>query len=500
MKKFLIAGSSLAAVAAAGSAGAVDVTLGGSIDMGVKYGVGKNKAGDDHFKYLDNYQSISISVAAAGTTDAGLKFGGSFGISTADELVFDPYATAAGKKAMKIVNSATEAGIRGVAYNVSGGAKVTAGQIVSVKINSAWQGVASSTVGYAVDVPAPATASAVCKIAGEVTDGNGNVTRGVGNSEAIDAGYAKAGKMTAAADANMTANINGALSYVSAVNGNLAKVDTGAAVDAKSVFMGPFMEVMMTSSTTKMVVGGVCVTNKWEASKTNIHMDVSSRVLHVSDASIYIEGGFGKLSVSTGAYGGSVAGIGGAGDQVKIDGKLNATLSSVSFMGMSGSGAVALDTINLSQRPNYAFGTSIDLLGLTFAVEMEDTQTTDGADNDTWIDLWDAGTSYDLNGMSVGIATDSAGAWAMSLGYELMGFSMSSVVENIKAKNNEKSGLSIDTSFSTSLNGVGISVGLDEDLAWTLGASYSMGNSGLSMYVNYAQADEAGKIGATMSF
>ena len=498
MKKFLIAGSSLAAVAAAGSAGAVDVTLGGSIDMGVKYGVGKNKAGDDHFKYLDNYQSISISVAAAGTTDAGLKFGGSFGISTADELVFDPYATAAGKKAMKIVNSATEAGIRGVAYNVSGGAKVTAGQIVSVKINSAWQGVASSTVGYAVDVPAPATASAVCKIAGEVTDGNGNVTRGVGNSEAIDAGYAKAGKMTAAADANMTANINAAATYVSAVNGSLAKVDTGAAVNAKSVFMGPFMEVMMTSSTTKMVVGGVCVTNKWEASKTNIHMDVSSRVLHVSDASIYIEGGFGKLSVGTGAYGGSVAGVGGAGDQVKIDGKLNATLSSVSFLGFSGHGAVALDTVDLSQRPNYAFGTSTNLLGLTIAVEMEDEQG-DGTTN-TYIDKWDAGTSYDLNGMSVGIATDSAGAWAMSLGYELMGFSMSSVVENIKAKNNEKSGLSIDTSFSTSLNGVGISVGLDEDLAWSIGASYSMGGSGLNIYANYSQADNGGKIGATMSF
>ena len=41
MKKFLIAGSSLAAVAAAGSAGAVDVTLGGSISMSVDYGLGK---------------------------------------------------------------------------------------------------------------------------------------------------------------------------------------------------------------------------------------------------------------------------------------------------------------------------------------------------------------------------------------------------------------------------------------------------------------------------
>ncbi len=83
MKKFLIAGSSLAAVAAAGSAGAVDVTLGGSIDMGIKYGVGKGADAANGFTLTDNYQSISISVAAAGTTDAGLKFGGSFGISTA---------------------------------------------------------------------------------------------------------------------------------------------------------------------------------------------------------------------------------------------------------------------------------------------------------------------------------------------------------------------------------------------------------------------------------
>ena len=88
----------------------------------------------------------------------------------------------------------------------------------------------------------------------------------------------------------------------------------------------------------------------------------------------------------------------------------------------------------------------------------------------------------------------------MSLGYELLGFSMSSVVENVAPGGGEKSGLSIDTSFSTSLNGVGISVSLNEDLAMTLGASYSMGGSGLTMYVNYSQEDEGGKIGATMSF
>ena len=67
MKKFLIAGSSLAAVAAAGSAGAVDVTLGGSIDMNVKYGVGKDTPsgfaiGENPFKHLKQEMPVNIAI------------------------------------------------------------------------------------------------------------------------------------------------------------------------------------------------------------------------------------------------------------------------------------------------------------------------------------------------------------------------------------------------------------------------------------------------------
>ena len=492
MKKFLIAGSSLAAVAAAGSAGAVDVTLGGSIDMGVEYGVGKDTPSG--FGIGDNYQSISISVAAAGTTDAGLKFGGSFGISTATELVFNPYGAAGSKNAMKLVNSDADVALRGIAYNVSGGAPVTASEMVSVKINSAWHAAGSTITDYAVSISSIASTSAVCKLAGGVESGTGNVTRGSNSSASISSGPAKAGLASSNASAVMSMSTESGSNAVS-VDAMSVVVDSGSAIVADTVAMGPFMEVMMTSSTTKMVIGGVCVTHAANASETKIHMDVASRVMHVSDASIYIEGGFGKLSLSTGAYGGSVSGIGSAGDQVSVDGAVNATLSSVSFLGFSGHGAVAVDSINLAGRPNYAFGTSTNLLGLTIAVEMEDEQGTTG-----YIDKWDAATSYDLNGMSVGIATDSNKDWAMSLGYELLGFSMSSVVENVAPGGGEKSGLSIDTSFSTSLNGVGISVGLDENLAMSLGASYSMGGSGLSIYVKYSQADNGGKIGATMSF
>ena len=523
MKKFLIAGTSLAAVAVAGSAGAVDITLGGSIDMGMEYGIGKglvDKAAAN-FALGDNFQSISISVAVAGTTDAGLKFGGSFGVSTAEELKFKPYDTKTSdtkKHLFKLVNSSADVKLRGVGYNVSGGALVKPGSMASVKINSAWYDAGSKITTYDGQFNSIASTSAVCKIAGYVDDlentATGRVSRENHNATFGEMQYLPPGRLNlinTGAEVDIIANtiddVYGGDSVDAEKTANGYKVDIDDDPDLVDptgavVYVGPFMEVMMTSSTTKMVSGGVCISHQAKASKTAFYMDVASRVLHVSDASIYIEGGFGKLSVGTGAYGGSVAGIGSAGDEVEIAGDLVATLSSVSFMGLNGHGAVALDTVSLAGRPNYSFGTSIDLLGLTFAVEMEDQLQADQEDTtaNTYIDVWDAATSYDFNGMAVGIATDSDGDWAMSLGYELMGFSMSSIVENVAPGNSKKSGLSIDTSFSTSLNGVGISVALDEDLAMTLGASYTMGNSGLTMYVNYSQADSGGKIGATMSF
>ena len=85
MKKFLIAGSSLAAVAAAGSAGAVDVTLGGSIDMGIDFGLGKDNG---NLVLGSAYNEISLSLSAAGTTDGGLMFGGSFTLGTVAEIEF----------------------------------------------------------------------------------------------------------------------------------------------------------------------------------------------------------------------------------------------------------------------------------------------------------------------------------------------------------------------------------------------------------------------------
>ena len=164
MKRFLIAGSSLASLTAASSVGAVDITLGGSIDMGVEFGLGKNY-GNLVFDFA--YNQITLSLSAAGTTDSGLRFGGNFTLGTATEIEFNPYASADGAKylAQKTNNDRTD--ILGHAYNVSGGGAVDVADIVSVKINSDWLGIDSDAVQNIFPIGTSFSSSAMGDLGGE---------------------------------------------------------------------------------------------------------------------------------------------------------------------------------------------------------------------------------------------------------------------------------------------------------------------------------------------
>ena len=554
MKKFLIAGSGLAAVAAAGSAGAVDVTLGGSIEMGIEYGLGKKHDGFT-FTGSSAYQDISINISAAGTTDAGLKFGGSFSINSAEEMKLNLYENGGNKYIAKLVNTDATAGIKGVAYNVSGGKQVLAASMVSVKINSAWHAAKSKLTGYGVAVGAIAENSAICKIAGKAAEGtaaaadtdNAGVIAAANDVAVarLDAdgavlsqidldgvaagdGYLAAGRLTA----NTAANQAGISLTAGTVDGGhkvhveLGAADTDAAdgadadwnvyiddgantlfdsasddvvVNDAAVYAGPYAEVKMTSSTTKMVVGAVCVTNVVDGSETAAYLDPASRILEVSNASIFLEGGFGKLTLQQGDYSGKVAAIGAAGDQATISSSgLVAVLEGASFMGMSGYGAVDVGSIKMGSRPNYMLGTSVDLMGLTVAVEMED-ETVSSGDN-KYIDKWDMGTSYAIGDLSMNFVLDSASDWAVSASASVAGFTASSVIENVAKNASKKAGLSIDTTLSTDFNGISVSIGLDEDMDYTLSGSYALGSSGLAITASYDSEDNGGKVAAKMSF
>ena len=89
-------------------------------------------------------------------------------------------------------------------------------------------------------------------------------------------------------------------------------------VASAAVYVGPFMEVMMASSETKMVVGAACLEGN-DSSATAFFMNNASDVMTVSNASIYIDGGFGRLSLQSGDYAGGVSAIAGAGDAADID-------------------------------------------------------------------------------------------------------------------------------------------------------------------------------------
>ena len=574
MKKFLIAGSSLAAVAAAGSAGAVDVTLGGSIDMGVEFGVGKNKGS---LAIGDAYNSISLSLAAAGTTDGGMKYGGSFTLSTAEELEFSLYGD--DKKHFKYtVKNFTD--LEAAVYDVSGGMHIPEENIVAVKINSSWRTVSNNTrtdYGYPValsDEGIKYASTNICKIAGRVdmtsggvadtastpwtvtrpTEGGDNIADVLTftNKAPID-GYLPAGRLQNP-DSVVGDNINnggglavnGGVGFELTVAGptstnifitdaaddtdtfvkgdatladkfnvgfgdadkdGVVRVDgegdtqedadgnvNNEVVTDAAVYMGPFMEVMLQSSSTKMVIGAACVTGR-ETSSTAFYMDNVSKVVVASDASIFIEGGFGKLTLQTSDYAGAVSAIGDAGDQADIgaDG-LVAIVEGVGLLGANPYFAVDLEAKRSLNSLEVLTGGTIDMGGLSAAIDVE----LDNADGVIGIGSWDLGLDYAMGDMAVSFVVDSANDWGMSASMDVAGFGVDATIYNKALEDHKKSGLFYDVSASTSLNGFGLSLGVDQDLQPTVSLSKSMG--GLSIYAGYDAGDEGGKVGATLSF
>ena len=565
MKKFLIAGSSLAAVAAAGSAGAVDVTLGGSIDMGVDFGLGKAAR---EMAITDTHNKITLKLSVAGTTDGGLKYGGSFGMGTDAELSFAPYA----HDGQKYLVKATQEGptdIIGNARAVSGGATVggaSGGNIVAVKINSDWVSVGDTQTAYKYPSSGNFQSTNICKIAGRgAVRSSGMVWRG--DSEvAVDSTtapvYLPAGRFSlrsfsgaisgSTLDAAPTVSTTttepftarniltgvetpmGAKAqitrgtavnvYVTSTafvsryyNGNKAQVTVKPSIESAAkgpkstpyqpkveyvvtsaaVYLGPFMEVQLASSTTKMVVGAVCVEGI-EASETVYHMNNKSKVVTAGSASIYVEGGFGKLTLQSGDYSGAVSAIGGAGDEAGIDADgLVVVASGVGVFGANPYLAMDLAEGSNPGSVELAAGGSFDFGGLSAAVDLG---LAGGLDSliGTEIGAWDLGLSYQMGDLALAAATDSDNDWGLKASMALAGFAVSTTFTSEGAADHEKSGIMYSVSASTSLNGFGLSIGFDQGLQPSVGVSYSLGALGLS--AGYDASENGGKLGATLSF
>ena len=566
MKKFLIAGSSLVSVAAAGSVGAVDVTLGGSIDMGVEFGLGKDNG---NLTLGSAYNQISLSLSAAGTTDGGLRFGGSFTIGTAAEIEFKPYASADGAKYLAQNTNNNRTVILGHAYNVSGGGAVDVEDIVSVKINSDWIGVDSDAVQNMLPIETSFSSSAICKLAGKGTNRgpalhfpdfenyelqqntwqsgplynqNVNVPTYVGSQgpeywPAGQIGYIQRAVQTPGQPARtrekdaflfrqqvvyFTLNsVNAGVSGLSSPNfmqmpANSGTVNetyferhskgyvkfgaptgtptTSNSVTGAKVFVGPFMEVAMASSSTKMVVGALCLDGN-EESGTAFYMDNASKVTTVSDASIYIEGGFGKLSLQNSDYTGGVTAIAGAGDQADIeaDGWVIAA-EGYGLMGANPFIAMGLSKGDSLGDIEVITGGTFDLGGLSAAFDVRLDNPTDVLG----ISSWDLGATYAMGDLALGFATDSSNGWGLSAAMDIAGFGVSAVFGSSSAGDHQKSDITYSVSATTALNGYNLAIGFDQELQPTVGVEYDLG--GLNLYANYDATDEGGSVGATLSF
>ena len=556
MKMFLIAGSSLAAVAAAGSAGAVDVTLGGSINMGVEFGLGKNA---NDLAFSDAFNEVSLSIAAAHTTDGGLSFGGAFTMGTAASIEFAPYADAAGDKflAKRTVDGRTN--INANLWNVSGGGAVASANVVSVKINSDWLGIDQQQVEYTLALGS-FTSSNICKLAGRGTTvgasiplrawaGGGPAAGGIG-AAGVDGGYLPAGQfaatdttvlktVTASSTAVLSVPIGTNGESMSTTRGAVAQISNGnglnptatakttsrvtvatdlastasstrymtvtkARVDvdgddsfdvaSAAVYVGPFMEVMMASSETKMVVGAACLSGN-DSSATAFFMNNASDVMTVSNASIYIDGGFGRLSLQSGDYAGGVSAIAGAGDAADIDaGGLVLIAQGLGILGANPYIAVDLNSGDSLGALEVITGGTIDLGGLSASIDV-------ALDNPTdvfGVSAWDLGATYALGDLGLAFATDSSSDWGLRASMAIAGFNVSTTFGSSTASDHTKAGITYSVSASTALNGFGLALGFDQDLQPTVGVNYDLG--GLVLSAGYDAGDQGGSLGATLTF
>jgi hypothetical protein len=267
----------------------------------------------------------------------------------------------------------------------------------------------------------------------------------------------------------------------------------GPTVTSARIYAGPFMEVKMASSTTKLAVGAVCVEGL-NTSEAVFYLDNVSKVMTASDASIFIEGGFGRLTLQSGNYTGGVSAIAGAGDQADIsaDG-LVVIGESVGLLGANPYVAVDLAPSTALGELELVTGASVNMGNLIAAFDLKV-----GSDDLIALDTWDLGMDYSMGGLAVGFAADSNNDWGLSASMAAGGFAVDAEFGATGNEDHTKSGIVYSIVGATSLNGFGISLGLDQDLKTSFAVSYGLGS--LNLYAGYDVGDEGGAVGATLSF
>jgi hypothetical protein len=200
------------------------------------------------------------------------------------------------------------------------------------------------------------------------------------------------------------------------------------------------------------------------------------------------------LTLQTSDYSGGVSAIAGAGDQADItaDGLVVAG-ESVGLLGANPFVAVDLAPNAALGELELLTGATVNFGGLIAAFDLKV-----GSGDLIAVDTWDLGFDYAMGGLNVGFAADSNSDWGLAASMATNGFAVDAEFGATGNEDHTKSGIVYSIAGKTSLNGVGISLGLDQDLKTSFEVSYGLG--GLNVYAGYDVADEGGAVGATLSF
>ena len=571
MRKFLVTGSCLVAVVSCGSAQAVDVTLGGSIDLGATYGLGKAANG---FELVDSFNEIGIYLQVAGTTDRGIQYAASVSAQPLKSLRVGDYSEAGIKHLIKATAPGHTDKIANV-RSVSGGGALASEQLVAVKINSDWLSLGKTVSDYRMPLD-QLQASNICKVAGRAyqtatggtyaggfIDAERRTTNGavIGTvksvAERVAPAFLPAGRLVGAftnfasvtagqvgqagttiqasipagkpnfisltaglptgAPINVTFYANQTLQETRQVSPSASvsvsltlretrgtvgylvvrETEFGATdpieVTNAEIYAGPFMEVKLASSTTQMAVGAVCVEGI-RRSATDYYLQNKQPLVNMGQASVFIEGGFGRGILQTSSYGGTVTAIGGAGNEANISANgVVAILEGAGPLGIRPYVAIDLargaapNNIEFLTGGTYFFGglsASLDVRVLTEAINV--------------IEDWDLGLRYALGRLDLMAATDSENDWGLTASIDIEQFQVDIELASEGTGDHRKDGIYYAFQASTNVGDLSMEAGMDRNGFPTVSFNYPLG--ALIFYGTYLGASEGGSIGVQFDF
>ena len=142
-------------------------------------------------------------------------------------------------------------------------------------------------------------------------------------------------------------------------------------VNNAQVFVGPFAEIRTIGSSEKMVTGAVCFEELPSQNETRAFLQPVSKMFSHTSSSIFVEGGFGRVTISTEDHAGMIDSDGPWGDLVSLEAEDNLILSANTLGSLFGiQGTIAATPVSGTRTLNTIAGAKIDLGGISFATDV----------------------------------------------------------------------------------------------------------------------------------